>query len=1250
MTIRELFSKDRDPIRHLNEVVNAEEAIDVRSEIDEYVFTEHTREYLRTLIDGILDTGQGVFPDCLRGWISGFFGSGKSHFLKLAATLLENPVLRVEGGIERPALEYAVARHNLNVSWKRIAAEFKIRSVKVNLALAYGGGRQAQEQPLLYRLTSELNRAFGFSSVPHIAEIEREIQKTNKWNAFLEAVRRHNESVGEIDASGAPRPWTDPDVRNKAADAHLVLETVLPQVLPRIHSARSYLEDKEGQMPSPEEVVRLATDFAVTLHPDLGRVLLCLDEVALYLRGSAGNFDADRVRQVQGLAETIKNKGKGRLFLFATAQLRVDTIDSAFAGTTDYVNFLKDRFPRGGRLELEERDIDTVVRERWLKKDPSCSHFAALLELLAKHGDLLARAAKLHDENLIRDSAPLTDENSVLAYYPCLPYHVRLLQEILAALRKEKQIDQTAAQSRALLTSVRSLFLPQNGAALAKAPIGILVTFDKVYDVVRDVVRKADAQTDQWITGAVAELGRSGSIDVTSVAKVIFLLQHLNPPGHRRILVDAENLAALLYPRLGAAWDPHVKDVRDACRLLLDQHFIGEDPESGYRFYRKEERSFQEEVARQAVDDAKLRELLREAITKQATELGMKYVQIDWHKLPVAINVHVGQVALPDPNATPVGLTLHLVWPKTTPQPNQAKIWATQYAGSPHLAIWYLAGGEAEDLARKVLKIEATLRDHEQRYGQHAIDLLRGEQTRVATMREREIPKVIERAITDGTLIYLGVQTALTGQSKKPEDVFRETMRRAAGQVFADQEYGLAQVDEVGLKRVFTWKPGQTPPDFFAKLHLFDSDGHPLVDRRFLKELILALQGRPENQRTGNALLEQFNAIPFGWPERAVKAGLGALLRGRQLVVRLPDGAVLRSEKDPRADNWISGTQLFGKAVLERSDFTITLADREVLTTIFDGVFSEPGADTVEKLEQRTIEIIPQYLGRAREAHADLAGRQLPGAGALKTLVGLLETAKEPELPAGKLKQLLAKAQEIAKGQPVLPALAPLTELLRAVERLRVQGGLDRIASLRGRVSMLYPGWSKRAGTLMAEVQALAATADTEALLRDADQALVIDAEIFKAYAASYRAAHGARQERAAAALNALPDHRGWYVATAEMQRQLCSTISTLDCDGSGSLTLPADSSGRCAICQGTFQDVEAGVELIDLRAIQAAKKLDELVTSPPPPLLSSKSTELNYRVTSAAELSAFVEELAKEMKKRLPKPVNVRITFTTDD
>lgn len=314
----------------------------------------------------------------------------------------------------------------------------------------------------------------------------------------------------------------------------------------------------------------------------------------------------------------------------------------------------------------------------------------------------------------------------------------------------------------------------------------------------------------------------------------------------------------------------------------------------------------------------------------------MKSVTVNaWHKLPVNVVAHVGTVALPDPNAKPPGLELHMVWPKATAQPNQSKLWAAQYMGAAHLVIWYLTGNsDAEDLARKALKLEAAIKEYANRYGQQVIEFLRGEQTKLDTSREVSIPEAIQNAITSGVVIYRGVDTDLASQLRKPQDIFKDTMKQAVDQVFTQIDVGSAQVDEAGLRKVFSWKPPQAQPSFFSTPKLFDADGHPLVDRSFLKEITLALQGRPENERTGNAIIEHFEAPPYGWPERAVKAGIAALLRGRRLIVKLADGTLLRTPNDPKAENWLTGTQMFGKTVLELSDLTVTPAEREALTKI----------------------------------------------------------------------------------------------------------------------------------------------------------------------------------------------------------------------------------------------------------------------------------------------------------------------------
>lgn len=1248
MLIRSLFPTDRDPTRPLNEVVNAEERIDVRSEIDEYVFTDHTRQHLRELGDAILDTGQGNQPDALRAWISGFFGSGKSHFLKLAATLFANQQLVLPDGRSVPALQYAVEKLNLDLAWQRLAADFRIRCVTVNLATAIGGVKQAQDQPLLFRLMSDLQKLGGYSAVPHIAEVEREIKKAKKWDAFLGAVRAESQRQGDVDSAGSPREWESPELRDLSFNAHLMLQTVLPSLLPKFTDAavvRKYLQDAEAHKPTPDAVVQLAVRAAEEADPTYGRVILCVDEVALYLAGHE-----DRVREVQGIAETVRNKGKNRVFLWVTAQQRVDAIDAKFAGQNPKIGFLRDRFP--SRLPIEERDIDEVVRERWLRKDPKSACYATLQRMVHDHGGLLARAAQLRQENLVRDTQPLTDETAVLAYYPCLPYHIRLIQEILRSLRSDKEVDQTAAQNRALLTTVRLLFVRQNGANLAEAEAGSLNTFDKVYDVIRSAVQKVDSGTDQWIAGGIEDLGSCGEVRISAVAKVILLLQRLNPPDAPRIVVDEENIAALLYPRLGAQWEPHLKSVRDACAKLLTQYYVGQDPKLGYRFYRQEEKTFQKEVDLQPVDDKVFYEKLRSAVADKAAALGMKtYAAVPWQKLPIEVTVHAGGRNLPDPNAAPEGLALHFVWALPKDSAKQAKLWAAQYMAAPHLAIFYLTDtAQVDSLLRRALQLEAAIDAYAKRYGQQVMDFLRNEQKRKTTLLETDIPAAVAAAIDKGTLIARGVDTTLGNQKATVQEVVKSTLKEAVDQVYTQIEIGQVQVDDGDLRKLLRWAPPQAMPDFVNRLKLFDAAARPLTDRAFLKEIQLAIKSSPEKDRTGVALLQHFQNAPYGWPERAVKAGLATLLRGRLVAVKLADGTTLRKADDDRVEGWLLGTQLFNKSIFEGSDITLTFEERQALTQLFADVFGRPGLDTAEKLEKVVDDVVGQLLARAREAYADLHGRQLPGARLLSGFVALVSEAQDSGSQLGRLKTLLSRAvgKQPATAANAIAAMKPAVDLLAVVDHLRTRRLLDSLAAVRRRVDQLYPAWAAALASsrtkIAADWKALADLVVADRIVADADAAIDRDARCFAAYADDYRSAHERRHTRAASALASLAGHAAW--ASAPAREQLENPIHALDCAEPADLALPATSDGVCPGCRAAIEKLIGDLERIELREQHALRHLDEIASPEPQPTGEDAEDAVVMVVASAEALPELFDRIRAASRRVLASPKRVRVTF----
>src|SRR3954463_14772320 len=94
MLIRELFEKKID--RPINGVIKADQRDEesIWQELDEYVITRELDVHLRKFFDAYLkslDLSGDPDPASKIGvWVSGFFGSGKSHFIKVLSYLLSN--------------------------------------------------------------------------------------------------------------------------------------------------------------------------------------------------------------------------------------------------------------------------------------------------------------------------------------------------------------------------------------------------------------------------------------------------------------------------------------------------------------------------------------------------------------------------------------------------------------------------------------------------------------------------------------------------------------------------------------------------------------------------------------------------------------------------------------------------------------------------------------------------------------------------------------------------------------------------------------------------------------------------------------------------------------------------------------------------------------------------------------------------------------------------------------------------------
>lgn len=182
MILQDIFLK---PVnRHIDGVIKADDERSLVTEVEEYVVTRE----LRTAIDRFINY-YGESPVVNGVWISGFFGSGKSHLLKMLALLLENRQLDGHSTLEMflPKLEDdAVLRGNLEKICK-----VPSKSILFNIAQKANIVNKKHSDALLGTFIKVFDEMCGYyGKQGYIAQFERDLDSRKLLERFKEEYRK----------------------------------------------------------------------------------------------------------------------------------------------------------------------------------------------------------------------------------------------------------------------------------------------------------------------------------------------------------------------------------------------------------------------------------------------------------------------------------------------------------------------------------------------------------------------------------------------------------------------------------------------------------------------------------------------------------------------------------------------------------------------------------------------------------------------------------------------------------------------------------------------------------------------------------------------------------------------------------------------------------------------------------------------------------------------------------------------------
>lgn len=500
MNIKELFYKPLD--RAINGVVKADQNDNttVYQELDEYVVTNELEKHFRDFFQSYgTDLSDPSIANRVGVWISGFFGSGKSHFLKTLSYILANKVARDAEGNERSAAEFF--------------DESKIRDAFIRADIGKAVSHHADVilfnidskassnddgNPILNVFLRVFNEYQGFSADhPHIAHMERHLSQKGVYERFKQAFEESS-GMSWLEERDGYQFYQD-DV-----------ETAISQALNlSAEAAHKWFEDSEQTFSvSVENFCQWVKEYLDSKGPQQ-RMLFLVDEVGQFI-GS----DTRLMLTLQTITENLGTICKGRAWIIVTSQADIDAVlgEMSSSKANDFSK-IAGRFKT--RLSLSSSNTDEVIQKRLLRKTPEAE--ALLRSVFEQKGDILKNQITFDRSGPTLKNYEGTD--SFIHNYPFAPYHFQLVQKVFEEIRK------VGATGAHLAYGERSMLdaFQMAANAIATDEVGALVPLHRFYASVEGFLDTAVKRT-------IDQAGQNKTLDGFDVQmlRTLFMIRYVD--------------------------------------------------------------------------------------------------------------------------------------------------------------------------------------------------------------------------------------------------------------------------------------------------------------------------------------------------------------------------------------------------------------------------------------------------------------------------------------------------------------------------------------------------------------------------------------------------------------------------------------------------------------------------------------------------------------------------------------------------
>ena len=839
MKNREIFLRDPATAKlmnngqaRINDGMTAQEWATLREELSNFVCEGQYADGMLRILEAFLGRVGGT--DQSGAWVSGFYGSGKPHLLKMLGHLWVNTVFP-DGTTARslvPQLppEIEAALKELDTAGRRAGG----------MHAALGALPSGSAESTRLTILGIILRSCGLPEQYRLAKFCLYL----KTNGFYDAVKKEIESKGK-------------DFLRELNDLTVspVVRAALLKVDPTLGKAEGIrdLLIKEFAQPadiSTAEFLRMTREV-LGGKDGLPLTILVLDEVQIYVRNNL-----ERTREVVEVAEALGKQLDSRLLVLGAGQ-------SALSSDVPEFSWMRARFTTS--VELSDADVENVTRRVLLAKRPE--KIEAVRQVLASHAGEIAR--QLSSTAI----GTRTDDQAILADdYPILPVRRRFWEQVLRAV-------DPAGTSAMLRTQLQIIHEALRG--LAEQPLGTVVPADFMFEQMQAAMVQQGV-----LLRELEETIRKQDRLSARLCGLIFLIRKLPRTAGADCGVRAtpEMLADLLVSDLSNDGTRLRKDVPLALQKLVDEGILLKDGEE-YNLQTKESQEWDKEFrnrqtqlgGNESVVHQKRDALLQASLQKEINTVRPKQ---GVSNEPRELVLHFSPEP---PDATGQNIP---VWVRNEWNASQKNVVdAARAAGtdSPILFV-FVPKAAAEDLRLQIIRAEAARGTIDAKgvpstpEGQEARSSMG---TRLADA-ERARDQLIAQ-IAGGAKVYKGGGTELFNLT------LAEKVREGATDALARLFPRFNDADHKAWTSVINRaRNGDDSP-----LRAVDYEGateqHP-VCKEILSKVGSGIEGRE--------LRKFFAGNGFGWPQDAVDGGIIALHAGGHLLARYNGQALAVGQLD----------------------------------------------------------------------------------------------------------------------------------------------------------------------------------------------------------------------------------------------------------------------------------------------------------------------------------------------------------------